>query len=331
MAHEPPAFANQHKNAAPRWRRTPPALYPPVLGLFGLALAWGRTADVFAMPAAIGQLLMGAMVLLYLYLAGHYLAKAAARPGVVAEDLKLLPGRAGLAALTMAGMLFAAGLIPYSAILAKVALVLAIAGHLVVLAIVTRDLVTGPAEARRVTPVMHLVFVGLIVSPIPALPLGWTGYASLVFWVTLVAALVIWGLSALQFARETPPPPLRPLLAIHLAPASLLGSVAMLIGMPGLAFLFGALGIGLVAALVGFGRWVTAAGFSPFWGAFTFPLAAFASLMMMLAGAGYGEAFRILGGLALIGATFFIPWIAIRVGQMWLKGMLAVKTNAAVA
>ncbi|MCB1338863.1 MAG: tellurium resistance protein [Maritimibacter sp.] len=331
MAQQPPAFANQQKKSAPRWRQTPPALYPPVLGLFGLAVAWSRTADAFGTPPAIGQLLMGAMVLLYLYVAGHYVAKTVARPAVVGEDLKLLPGRAGLAALTMAGMLFALGLIPYVPILAKVALALAVAAHLAVLAIVIRNLLAGPAEARRVTPVFHLTFVGLIVSPIPAIQLGWTGYATAVFWATLVAALVIWGLSALQFARETPPPPLRPLLAIHLAPASLLGTVAMLLGMPGLSFAFGILALVLFAALLAGGRWITTAGFSPFWGAFTFPLAAFSSLMMMLAGAGYGEFFRIVGGLALVAATFFIPWIALKVGQMWLKGALAAKTNAAVA
>ncbi|MCB1328288.1 MAG: tellurium resistance protein, partial [Maritimibacter sp.] len=217
MSKQPPAFSNQ-ANAVPRWRKTPPALFPPVLGLFGLATAWLRTPDAFGAPAGFGQLLSGAMVLIYLFTAGHYIAKVAARPGVVAEDLKTLPGRAGLAALTMSGMLFALALVPYAPLLARVALVLAILGHVAVLALVIRNLVTGPAEGRKVTPVFHLTFVGLIVSPIPALQLGWHGYASAIFWLTLAAALVIWALSALQFARETPPAPLRPLLAIHLAP-----------------------------------------------------------------------------------------------------------------
>ena len=181
------------------------------------------------------------------------------------------------------------------------------------------------------TPVNHLTFVGLIVSEIPALQLGWHGYASAIIWLSLVTAVVIWTLSALQCARETPPPPLRPLLAIHLAPASLLGTVALLLGMGNLGLVFGILAIGLLAALLAGGRWITQAGFSPFWGAFTFPIAAFSSLMMILAGAGYGDVFRILGGVALIAATFFIPWVAVKVGQMWLKGGLAVKTNAAVA
>ena len=331
MSQQPPAFSNQAKQNVPRWRKTPPALYPPVLGLFGLAVAWSRAPDISVIPAAVGQILSGAMVLLYVYVAGHYIAKLAARPGVAAEDLKTLPGRAGLAALTMAGMLFALALVPYSMLLARVALALAVFGHAAVLALVARNLLRGPAEVRKVTPVFHLTFVGLIVSPIAALQLGWTGYATAVFWVTLVLAVAIWTASALQFARETPPAPLRPLLAIHLAPASLLGTVALLLGYPGLGLAFGILAIGLVAALLAGFRWITKAGFTPFWGAITFPLAAFSSLMMILAGAGYGGVFRILGGLALVAATFFIPWVAVKVGQMWLKGGLAVKTNAAVA
>lgn len=331
MSKQPPAFSNQSNVSVPRWRKTPPALFPSVLGLFGLALTWSRAPDVFGAPAGFGQLLSGAMVLIYLFTAGHYVAKAAARPGVVVEDLKTLPGRAGLAALTMTGMLFASALVPYSLLLANVALVLAILGHAAVLALVIKGLVTGPVEGRKVTPVNHLTFVGLIVSAIPASQLGWYGYAAAIFWATLVAAVVIWALSAVQFARETPPPPLRPLLAIHLAPASLLGTVALLLGLPGLGLMFGIFAIVLLAALLAGGRWITKAGFSPFWGAFTFPLSAFASLMMILAGTGYGDVFRILGGGALIGATFFIPWVAVKVGQVWLKGGLAVKTNAAVA
>ena len=275
MSQQPPAFKAQQNKTAPRWRRTPPAIFPPTLGLWGLAVAWSRTPDAFGMPAGIGQLLLGAMALLFLYLGGHMVAKIAARPAVAAEDLKTLPG--------------------------------------------------------RVTPVFHLTFVGLIVSPIPALQLGWQGFGEVVFWATLVAAVLIWAASALQFARETVPPPLRPLLAIHLAPASLLGTVALLLGYGTLGLAFGALAIVLFVALLVSGRWVTAAGFTPFWGAFTFPLAAFSSLMMILGAAGAGEVFRILGGLALVAATFFIPWVAMKVYQLWIKGVLAEKTNSATA
>lgn len=331
MSNQPPAFKAQSEAQLPRWRKMPPAIFPPVLGTFGLATAWGRTVDAFNFTPAVGQILMGAVTLLYLYLAGNYVAKLAKRPGVLADDLKVLPGRAGLAALSMSGMLLAVAVMPFSAPLAKVILALAVAAHALILGLFLKAFLTGPAEARNVTPVMHLTFVGFIVSPFAALPLGWTAFGTFVFWATMAAAVVIWVLSALQFFRQDVPPPLRPLLAIHVAPASLLGTVAMLLGMGTVGLGFGLFAILLVALLLIRAKWVIAAGFSPLWGAFTFPLAAFSSLMMVLGSAGYGEVFRILGAVFLVAATFFIPWVLTKVVQLWLKGQLAVKTNAAVA
>jgi len=329
MPAQPPAFQAQ-KNT-PRWRKTPPAIFPPILGLFGLAMAWGRAPDAFGISGAVGQGLMGAVTLLFLFALGNYLAKIAARPGVVAEDLKVLPGRAGLAAMTMALMLLAVAVLPWSEALARAVLALGVAGHAAVILLVTRALLTGPAEARTVTPVFHLTFVGLIVAPFSALPLGWTLFATLVFWITLVAAVLIWIASAVQFARKDVPAPLRPLLAIHVAPASLLAIVAFLLGQAALGVGLAIWAMVLVAALVARGRWLLAAGFSPLWGAITFPLAAFASLMMVLGAAGYGDGFRLIGAVALVAATGFIPYVVVKVGQMWLKGALGPKTNAAVA
>ncbi len=314
-----------------RWRATPPALFPPILGLFGLAVGWVRTTDAFAMPAGIGQILMGAVVMLYLFMLGHYLAKVSARPAVVVEDMKVLPGRAGLAAMSMSGMLAAVGLLPYSPVLAQAVVFIALAAHALFLVLFLRGFLTGPAEGRLVTPVFHLTFVGFIVAPLALLPLGWMALSTAIFWLTFVAAAVIWGASLAQFIRKDVPAPLRPLLAIHVAPASLLGTVAMLLGMGNLGFALGLFALVLVAVLLLRVQWLIESGFSPLWGAFTFPLAAFSSLMMILGSAGYGELFRILGGIGLIAATFFIPWVMWKVFQIWMKGMLAKKTNAAVA
>lgn len=330
MAQQPPAFQNQTKRV-PRWRQMPPAMFPPLLGAFGLAAAWARTPDAFGLPAGIGQFLMGAVTPLYLYVLANYLAKLAALPSVLVDDLKVLPGRAGLATMSMGGMLLAVALLPYSPLVAKAALVLAVAMHTIIALLVAKALITGPAEARVVTPVFHLIFVGFIVSPFAAVQFGWLSYAAVIFWATLAAAILIWLASILQFIKSDVPAPLRPLLAIHIAPASLLGSVAMMLGMGRVALGFGLFAILLTVLLLIRLRWILEAGFSPLWGAFTFPLAAFASLMMMLGAAGFGEPFRILGGLALIGGTFVISWILLKVGQMWLKGQLGPKTNAAVA
>lgn len=327
---KPPNFGVPVKKPG-LWRRTPPALFTPTFGLFGLAVAWRRAADAFAMPTWPSELIFGAVTLLYLFLLVAYGAKVVRRPAVVVEDLRVLPGRAGLAALALSGMLMALGLIHVSVPLATAVLAVAVAVHAVVLILVIRALVTGPAEARTVTPVWHLTFVGFIISPIAGMPLGWHTWSLVVFWISLVVAVAVWGASIAQFARRDVPAPLRPLLAIHLAPASVLGSVALLLGYETLAVGFGVFAILLLAALLARPLWLTETGFSPLWGAFTFPIAAFSSLMMMLGSIGDGEVFRILGGLALVAATLTIPGIMWKVVQMWGKGQLAVKTNAAEA
>lgn len=316
------------------FQRTPPAVFPPIFGLFGLGLAWRRASETFGVPGGAADMLLGAVTLLYLFAVVAYLAKVVQRPGVFHEDLRVLPGRAGLASMMLAGMLLASTLAPLGENwqpAAQVVLALAVAGHVLLALTIARDLITGPEESRVVTPVWHLSFVGFIVSPLAALPLGWGGYNSVVLWATFALAVAIWVISIRQFIRKDVPAPLRPLLAIHLSPAALLGSVAMMTGHPQLALGFGLLSIVILAGLGGTARWLTAAGFSPLWGAFTFPLAAFSTLMQLLALAGYGEVFRILGGLSLVAATLIIPPIAWKVVQMWMKGVLAAKTNAAQA
>ena len=72
-------------------------------------------------------------------------------------------------------------------------------------------------------------------------------------------------------------------------------------------------------------RWLLASGFSPLWGALTFPLAAVASASILALGApGLW-----IGAAILACATGFIPWVAFRVYKRWAKGELGARTNAA--
>ncbi|MDP3340215.1 tellurium resistance protein [Frigidibacter sp.] len=311
------------------WRRTPPAMFPPILGLMGLGLLWRGAASVFGVPGGIGEALLGAVTLLWLLAVLAYGAKIARRPGVVAEDLRILPGRAGLAAAVLCFYTFAVVLAPYAPDQARPVLLLGLIAHAAMLAVLLRVMASGPVEQRQVTPVWHLQFTGFIVAAIAAEALGMMGFAKVLFWVALVCAVVIWGLSALQFRRERVPAPLRPLLAIHLTPANFLGAVALGLGWDVLGTVFSVVSAGLLVTLLASVRWLTAAGFTPLWGAFTFPLASVGALWLTLA-AGH-PVWWVPGGLALIAATLVIPPIAFKVMKMWASGQLAVKTNAAVA
>lgn len=314
-----------------RWRTTPPAIFPPIMGLFGLGLGWRNGAGAFGIGPGLSDIILGAVTLLYLFSLFAYGAKVAKRAGVVADDLKVLPGRAGLAALTQSGLLLAITALAYRQGLAQGVLWVALAGHTVLALLAIRWLMQAAPEARGVTPVWHLSFVGFIIAPLSAIPLGYVALSTAIFWATLAIALFVWGASAAQAMRARVPAPLRPLLAIHLAPAALFTMVAAGLGMPTMALAFGLISAVMAAAMVLGARWLTAAGFSPLWGAFTFPLAAFSNACFALWHEGQGEGWRIAGGLALVAATLIVPVIAVKVLQLWAKGQLAPKTNAATA
>lgn len=313
------------------FRRTPPAIFPPILGLLGLGVAWRRGQGAFGLPEAPVEGLLGAVTLLFLFALVAYGAKVIYRPRVLTEDFRTLPGRAGLAALTMSLMMLAAVLLPYAPRLAAWVLTGGVVLHAFVAAAAFRLFVAGPEEARQFTPVMHLTFVGLINAPLAGVALGMMVVSTAIFWYALAAALTIWALTLRPFLTGAVPPPLRPLQAIHLAAASLLGSAAHLLGLGAIGHGFALFSAALFVFLVLRARWLTEAGFSGFWSAFTFPIAAFAGLLFLTAEALASDAVRTVAGLVLVAATLIIPPIAFKVMQLWAKGVLAQKTNAATA
>ncbi len=310
------------------WRDTPPAIFTPVFGLFGLGLGWRAAASSYGISPAIGELILGATTLLFLFSLLAYLIKFSRRPRVLFEDMQVLPGRAGLAAASLSLMLLAASLAPLAPVLALGLGLIAFGVHLALVLLLLRVLRLGPPEARTVSPVFHLTFVGFIVGGFPATALGLDEVARALVWAMLLPAGVIWGVSLRQFMRKAPPAPLRPLLAIHLAPASLLTIVAHGAGLPA-ATAFSALAVILFIPLLASVRWLMAAGFSPLWGAFTFPIAAFATAMVTVSG-GQG-AIGLFGGGVLLLATVVVPAITFRVFKLWAERKLAAKTNSAEA
>lgn len=314
--------------ARPRlWHRTPPAIFPPIMGLFGLGLAWRVAAQNLGAPAFIGDMVLGATVLIYLFALMAYLAKPLRRPGVVIEDLRILPGRAGLTAMSLSFVLLGATLVQFAPDLAQAAAAIGFVFHLTIVALIIHALYVSPPEGRVVTPVFHLAFVGFILGPLTTIPLGYSTLPTATLFATIPVAGVIWAISLWQLWHRIPPAPLRPLLAIHLAPASLFAIVASMLGYDALAAGFAVLGAVILIALLAAVRWLTAAGFSALWGAFTFPVAAYASALLTVTD-GRGV-IGVVGGVILVAASLGIPVIATKVLQAWAKGGLAVKTNAA--
>ena len=312
------------------WRRTPPALFPILMGLMGLGLAW-RGAAFFA-PDLISPWISTAILLfcgvLQLFILGCYLAKFGARPRVLFEDMASVPGRAGISALTVGLFLLAAALLPWSSILTRVVLFIALPIHCVttVFALFT---MARTENGLVVSPAWHLSFVGFIVAALAAVPLGYLGLGKVILFGTILAAAVIYGVSLLQMSKIEVAAPVRPLLAIHLAPLSLFATVAGLLEMAFLALVFASLAMGVAGLLLSRSRFLVTAGFSPLWGAFTFPIAALCTALLTLS-----PVVPFFGWLAfapLILASVVTPIIAFLLLRMWSTGALATKTGAAIA
>lgn len=310
------------------WRRTPPAIFPPIMGLFGLGLGWRAATDQLSVPP-IGDMILGAVALLYAFALLAYLTKTFRRGAVLVEDLRILPGRAGVAAASLCLMLLASALVPMAPVAAKTLATISFMLHIGFVVILLKVLASMPPEGRVVTPVYHLNFVGFILLGLTTNAIGRPDLSLALLWTMIPVAVVIWAVSLRQLATRIPPAPLRPLLAIHLAPASLFATVAHGAGQPTLALVFVGLGGAILLGLLVSIRWVTESGFSPLWGAFTFPVAAFAGALIHVSG-GVGV-FGIAGGVVLVAASLFIPVIAYRVMKAWASGDLAIKTNAAEA
>lgn len=312
------------------WRRTPPALFPTLFGLLGLGLAWRAAAGALdiGITTWIGNVILAGVAVLFLFVLACYLSKLSVRPRVLLEDMSSIPGRAGAAALTLCVMLFAAAVAPVSGLVATGAFWIGLAGHAII-ALAAIYVMGKSPQGLVVTPAWHLNFVGFIVAPLAGVSLGYTGLSQTILAATVIVAALIYGISLLQLSRGDMPPPQRPLLMIHLAPLSLFTTVASLLGRDTIALVFGVLAVGVAAVLASRVLYLTRAGFSPLWGAFTFPVAAFASAMFALSGQVAFLAW--VGAVPLAIASIATPLIAIRVMIMWANGALAAKSGAAVA
>lgn len=313
------------------WRRVPPAAFPPILGALGLALAWLAGVGAFALPPGLAQFMTGMAVALFAFVALAYGVKLVRRPGVLVEELSILPGRSGTSCAVLSIYLTAALLGEYAPGAGRVLLVAGLALHIAFLVVLTQVFRRGPPEQRRISPAWHLAFTGIIVAARAGVALDWTALATALFWPAVIMALVIYAVSLRDALRGLPPAPLRPMLAIHLAPVALFGTVAMGLGWTGTAQVLGWLSLIGVGALLVSGRWLLAAGFSPMWGAMTFPAAATAGLWVGLWRVMGSEGVRLIAGMTLVGATLLIVPVLALILRDWARGRLPVKTNAAIA
>jgi len=313
----------------PLWKRTPPAIFPVCLGYIGLALAWRNGADHLPYPHFLGEVLLAISIAFFLYFLTFYIVKFVARPSVLFEDVRMPPLRAGITAIPMSILVLSAALFPvtpFAVIIWWVGVALQLGATIVVVHAIWRD----PPEKRMFTTFMYLTFVGPLTSAAVGIQLG---YSDAIFWLSIasfIAFLVITLGFARSFFMARPPQPMRPSLAILLAPVSLFALSFGQLDMMGIFNLFymvsWAVFIGLLFAL----PWMTKGGWTPLWGALTFPFGVFANVQVLALAKGYGMIAELGLYLVLAVATPLIFYVIYRATMAWVTGMLSEKSGAAV-
>jgi tellurite resistance protein len=308
----------------PFWSRPSPALLPPCLGLIATGLVWREAVPVLGAPEAVAGVWIGAALAVLAVCLSLYVRRAAARPQVLLHDLRMPAGRGAVPAGSMALMLAGAALAPLWAPVAMVVWGAGVVLHGFLAAVLLRELAQMPPDARPATAPLLVPFAGEIVAPLGGVPLGFGAVSAVLFWLGLAVWAALLPLILRRLWRAaSPPPPVRPGTAVLLAPPAI-GAVALERldpGNPLVVLLFVAACVTLIGLLAR-ARWVSGEGFSPAWGAFTFPLAAFAGSCLVMAERFPGAMAFNAAAAAVTVASLMTLYVAGRIGQGWLTGRI---------
>lgn len=306
-----------------------PGWFAIVMGLCGLSLAWYRAQGLMGEMAAVFSLLVG---LLALVVAVVLLAASLTRwqryPQALAEDLKHPVRHAFVAAIPVSLLLLAAVGVAHDGASGDLNLAweaLWWAGSLPqlwatvwVLGRWLAPVALVPAGANpgglwpSVTPVLLIPVVGNVVVPLAGLPLGHELWSMAQFGIGAFLWPIVIGLVLVRRLAHSPlPDRILPAWFITIAPPSVIGVVLMQMQAP-LALAVGLWGVALffLVWLLPVLRRIATQPFSiAFWG-LSFPLAALATLTLLIVEAMPGQGLlQTLGVLLLAASSIVIIWL----------------------
>lgn len=320
------------RNGAPQrgsWlARFPAGIFAIPVGLFGLVAAWRRAA-AFDLTAAddVSELLFYPTLAIWVISALLYLLKCKRHGSAVFAEF-LHPVQGSLQSL-----------IPLSALLAVTLLqqpdqgiwLLACIGALVINGLIAARtiylLATGQLPRNAVTPALYLPVVGgFLVGAMALAVLHYEDWAALLFG-TGVSGWAILEVRVLGQLFEGPmPEPLRATIGIELAPPAVatLAAATVWPDLPAQAVMIG-IGLALLPFVSVFARyhWWSRIPFAIGFWSFSFPLAAFASVVLEAGHRGGWPTW--IGMLALLAATAVIAWLLVRTAILLARGQLIPK------
>lgn len=264
----------------------PLPLFAAPMGLGGIGLAWREAAHVLGAPGVIGEALLLLTTVLWIVIFALHLTRAMRHPGALAGDFKHPIRSAFAAAVSIGLMLIAAAFLPYNRDAAATIWIAGVALHLTIALWTVRGLLIAPREAASLAPPLLIPLVGNILAPVLGAKLGFLA----VSWMMFGLGALLWAMiQPVILGRVVTGPPmpdkLKPTLGIFLAPPAV-GTLALvsLTGGFGVAALavFG-LAVFVAAVLLSMTPIFARIPFAMSWWGWTFPSAAFALAMILLA------------------------------------------------
>jgi tellurite resistance protein len=287
------------------------------MGLAGLGGAWLQAAQLLAWPRTTGLALLALAGLAWLAVTGLLAAKfVGARERFDAELAH--PSHGSPYALAPATLCLLMPLLDaWAPALARPVLFVGAFGALAIGAWMVGRWVAARHELSMFTPTLHFPLVaGGFLGALGAGILGMQALGVLLFGAGLFAWLVGASVSLHRLILGEPlPPPMRPLVAVELAPPAI-GAVAW-IALSGdspdalAALLFG-YGLFLAMVVAGLARWFAAAPFAPAWWAVTFPAAALANAAIRFVLAHPDTGLTVLAVALFAVANVLVLYVAIR-------------------
>ena len=310
-----------------RLQHLPLPLFAAPMGVGGLGMAWREAARGLGAPGMIGEALLLLAALLWLALLVLHAVRGARHPEALLADLRH-PVRASFAgAVTIGVMIIAGALAPYDPALAADVWLVGVVGHLGMAVWTVRGLLGAPKQAAVLTPPLLIPLVGNILAPVFGATLGFPLLNWMLFGIGAALWVMLQPLLLGRLIMGPPlPGPLRPTLAIFLAPPAV-GALAL----AGLTGEFGpaplaCLGLALLVAAV----LLTLVGefargpFALSWWGWTFPSTALA-IAVQAAARAYPAAWQApLLWLVLLAASGVVGLVCLATLRRLLDGRLLV-------
>jgi tellurite resistance protein len=297
-----------------------------VLGLGGLGNGWRTAAQVWGLPASIGEALSLTAAVVWLVLLVLYVLKwVTSREEAIAE-LQHQVQALFIALVPVATLIASLAVAPYLPDIAWLMLVIGIASQIAFSAWAVGELWQGGREAEATTPALYMPTVGgCFVSAIACGSFGYSEMGLLFFGAGFLSLVVLESVVLHRLLTHELPVRLRATMGLHLATPAV-GCVAYLSVTDGppdrfVQMLFG---YALLQALIMLRLvpWLREQAFSPAAWAYTFGVSALPLAALRFIERGQTGP---IGGLALplfIGANLIIGWITMRTVALAFAGQL---------